>query len=66
MINRLLCSDRYEFDIALVLSVKRNVAEVYRKIKKDYCKVDQIYDQYIVDASADDLGCDTSKVSGDD
>ena len=66
MINGFLCSDRYQFDVVLTLPVKGNIAEVYRKVKKDYCKIDQIYDQYIVDASADDLGCDTSKVSGDD
>ena len=66
MINRYLRSDRNEVDFSFALSVEGYVAEINRKIKKDYCKVDQIYDKYIVDVAADDLGCDTAEISGDD
>ena len=66
MINRYLRSDRNEVDFSFALSVEGYVAEINRKIKKDYCKVDQIYYKYIVDVPADDLGSDASQISGDD
>ncbi len=66
MINSCLCSGRHKADFSFAFLIDGCIAEVYRKVKKDYCKVDKIYDKNIVDVSADDLGSDAAEVSGDD
>ena len=66
MINSRLCSGRYKSEFSFAFLIDGYVAEVYRKVKKDDCKVDKINDKNIVDISADDLGSDASDISGDD
>ena len=66
MINSCLCSGGHKADLSFAFLIDGNVAEVYRKVKKHYCKVDKIYDKNVVDVSADYLSCDASDISGYD
>ena len=64
--DRGLCSDRRKADLSLASLINGYIAEVHSKVKKDYCKVDKINDENVVDVSADDLCSDATDVSGDD